>query len=843
MAMNASTHRGMKLAGLAVLVLVGLAVAGLLGLDWYLLSTARRQADGLSRRLGRPVAVEGVSTRLLGGLGVKVTGLAIGPAGDEGAPLLELRRAEVQADLWRALLSGGRELVVREAVLDGLSVNVVRLPGGTTNLERVIQALGSRDEAGSAAAPPAPPAPASDRSALRVDRAAVEKARITLLDRTVAGATPLTIDDLDVEVRQLAAGRPLEVIVQAAALSATRNLLVRLRTAPLPPSLSPTLEAVTLQLQPTDLDPLAPFLPASLGLRGGRLQADLVVALGAAIPGGTGPTTVKGTLVGTRLALASQEGGRRLDARLDADLTADATAGDVSIGRLEVALGPAGLTGRGRASGLRGEHPRLDGLELLARGLDLAVLADLYPPLRRQLGGAVVAGPIGLTLRGSGTEAGQAVRLELDLGPVRLGLPRRLEKAAGASMSLTARADLVPGGPVRFEATADLSGTDLRPGGTLAKKPGDPFSAAVAGRWRGAKDGGELTIDRLDVVLLGDRLSGKGRATLGGTARQPTVRFAADLTGERLDLDRALLPAAPERREEGAPAGGKAPGDRWAGVSGTLACRLGLVRLHKADLREVVALVRVEEDTVTLEEARLQAFGGRASAAGTSLRLAHPDAPAALKAELTGVAAEQALAAVSDHQVLSGALDVTLALTSRGWSPEALRRSATGTLRGVLRGGTFHGKDLVSGVMGPLAGRLPAASARVQDLGKTASIGDLPFSLALADGLARLEKPLRVETAQGILEITGGFRLDGALEMPARLSISPEAVARLTGGRARPAGAVPVDFKLAGQAWSPRIEGLGLEAALKAIGGEVVKGGARKLGDEAKKALEGWLGK
>jgi AsmA protein len=111
------------LLGAAAVVLI-LVVVGVLCLDRVLLSTARQQAARLSGELHRPIAVEGVATRLWGGLGVKVTGLSVGPGPGEGRPLVEVQRAEVSVAVLRALLSGGKEISVREAVVQGVRLNV-----------------------------------------------------------------------------------------------------------------------------------------------------------------------------------------------------------------------------------------------------------------------------------------------------------------------------------------------------------------------------------------------------------------------------------------------------------------------------------------------------------------------------------------------------------------------------------------------------------------------------------------------------------------------------------------------------------------------------------------------
>jgi len=866
-------------AGAIVLLLVLAVVAAAFALDGILLSQARKQAAALSAQLGRPVTVGGVKTTLLGGLGVRVTDLGVGAGAGEDVPLLTVQRAEVEIGLLRAIVSAGKQIHVRSAVVEGLHANVVKLPDGTTNAGRAADAY--------AKANPPTPAPSEQPSgragasrpppAIHIGRAAIENARISFLDRTTRGAKELAIDDLDVEVKDLEAGKPLELALRAAVLSAKQNLDVRLRAAPLPPTLEPTPETASVKLDPVDLAPLAPFLPASVGLERGRLSIDLAAGLGAAAPGGSGPTTLKGSI--RALGLAFREGGgRSLDVTFEADVDGDATKGSLRIGKLSLVAGPVTVSGTGRVSGLRDESPRFEGLEIVAKGLDPEAIAPYYPPLRKALGDAVVAGPIGLELRGTGTAGAQQLTLRVDLGPVRLAVPRQLAKAAGAPASLVARVDAAGGGRARFDATLDLAGVDLRPGESLAKKPGDPLRVSAAGSYRPEGDGAAIELSRLELVALQDQLAGTASVRLAGKGANATTRFEADLRGDHLDLDRLLLPS-PEEDGKAAP---RPPAPRpkptdpaaFRGLSGTAALRLGSLRMEKQEARNVVVRMKVEGDLLTFEEAKLEAFGGTVSAAGTTARLAGPDQPFEIALDLRDVAGAKALAMLSRHEVVDGKLDATVKLAGKASDPQAITKSLSGALSGVLGGGVFKGTDLVASVAGPLASKLPFAATKLKDRGETPLGKTLPFAFKIADGVAALEKPLAFDAAgQGTVSLEGGLGLDGTLRMPATFALAPELVARLTGGRARPSAPLPVAFRLAGPAWKPRVEGLSLDAAVAAIASQAAAGalgravgveggdarevaekkkaeaearareeadrGRKKLEDEAKKKLEG----
>ena len=838
------TRRWPKVVGVVVAVLVVVVAVGVLALDRILVSVARKETATLSQELSRPIGLEGIATKLWGGLGVKVTGVSIGPGPGEGVKLLELPRAEVSVGLLRALRSGGKEILVHQAVVHGLRVNVEKLADGTTNVERLARKLGERS-ARQAPPQPEPQAPAGKAGpppALEVGRAALEDARFAFLDRTTPGAKELYVDHLDAEVRDLAVGKPLELVVKAAVLASQQNLELRVKAAPLPPGLVPVPEQVTLKVQPIDLAPLAPFLPKTVGLQGGSFQADLQAALGAAVQGGSGPTKVLGGFKATQLAFAGQAGGKRLDASLDANLTADARAGDLDLQKLELVIGPAALSGHGRASGLLGASPKVEGLEITSRGLDPAVLTEYYPPLRKQMGGAVVAGPVGLTIRGQGSATAQRIDVKVDLTPVRLAVPHQLEKAAGAPMVLTAGADAAQGGGrIRFDGALDLAGVDLRPGEALAKKPGDPLSLKISGTYQKAGAGLEVAISQLLLNLLGDSLTGKGQVKLAGEGKSRTTRFDAELSGDRLDLDR-LLVQKPAEKKPAPPAGKASSSDAsaYAGLAGEARLRLGLLRIKGTEARNVLATVKVQEDAINLEKAQLEAFGGSVNAAGTLVRLAHPDEPFKVMTKVKGIEAAQALSLFTSQKVLSGNLDAEVELNGPGLGKVDLVKSLTGVVQGDLKGGVFHGKDLIASVAGPLAGKLPFAK-KVADGGSTSLGKDLPFAVKIVDGVAQLTKPLRFDTGQGQIELNGGVRLDGTLQMPATVALAPDVIAKITGGKLKPDAPIPLTFKLAGAATSPRIDGLDVSGAAKALASQAATGalgkalgglGAGGLGDQ-----------
>src|SRR6266446_1318482 len=704
--------RWQKILGIAAAIVVAVLVVLSFVLDGILTSKAREEAQKLSQEWGRPVQIGGVSTKFLTGLGARVSDVQIGAAPGEEVPLVDLKRVEVKVALLRAIFSGGKSVRVRSAEAEGLTVNVVRFPDGTTNLEKFQQKLSEKAEQKPKDEKP------SDLSYLQIDHAALLDGKVAFIDKATRGAKPVAIQHLDLTVNDLRSGKPLEIALKAAVLADGQNLDLRVKTAPLPPTLTPTPTSLVLRVNPPiDIGPLGPFVGKEVGLESGTL---------------------------------------------DADFKGDAVAGDVRIDKLRLDLGPAGITGKGSAKGLTSPSPRIEGLEIVSHDLDPARLSAYYPPLRSSIGNRL-SGPIGLTLRGSGTQAAQALELRVDLTPVKVEVPEQMTKAAGAPMTLVAHAKgaAAGGGPLRFDAMVDLAGADLRQGESLNKKPGDRLDLAVEGS-RTANKSSTNPQQRLELVdvkahVLGDELQGHGFFETKGAGTKATKLFGLQLASSHLDLDRMLLPST--KKQE------KKPLDpaTFRGLSGHAKVQIARLTLKKQTLTDIVADVIVQEDHVRINTAQLKAFGGTVNAGGTEMKLAHPEEPFHLVTKLESVGVESLLALSGTHKILTGKFNGGIDIRGAG----DLEKTLAGVLEGHVLDGAFLGKDIVASVTGPLAKALPFGLAgKTGEGGKTSLGKDLPFGVTIEKGVARLKEPLKVSRPEAEMTFSGGLRVDGTLDLP-----------------------------------------------------------------------------
>jgi AsmA protein len=511
----------------------------------------------------------------------------------------------------------------------------------------------------------------------------------------------------------------------------------------------------------------------------------------------------------------------------------------VQIDKLQLEIGPAGLSGKGRASGLTSPSPRIEGLTVVSHDLDPAKLAEYYPPLKKLLAPNTIAGPVGVSLSASGSQAAQALELKVDLTPVKLVVPAQLSKAAGAPMTLVAhvKGAAASGGPIRFDAKLELAGVDLRPGKSVDKAPGQRLDLAVEGARSSNKSSTDpeqkIELANLKAHILDDELQGAGWVELKGAGAKKTTKFELQLVSSGLNLDKLLIPST---KKEEKPLDPKT----FAGLSGHATVKIDKLTMKKQTVTDVVADVTMQEDAIQVKSARLKAFGGTVSADGSELKLAHPNEPFHLITRLDGVGLDNLVALGTDHKLLAGKFNGTVDLKGGGQERTDLAQSLAGVLDGHILDGVFYGKDLVASVSGPLARSLPFGLAGKEGQGGVTGLGkDLPFGVTLEHGVAKLKKPIQVTRPEAELSFSGGIRVDGTLDLPGTVSLAPQTIAAITGGKVKPSQSIPVNLRLVGPAWNPSVADLDLKPAVAQI---VKEGGAalvgRALGVDTSKAQE-----
>ena len=205
----------------------------------------------LEKAIGRPVRVERISLGWNNGIAIRLQGLAIDEDAAKAEPLLKV---DLASALVRLLPLLRKEVEVSSVVLTRPTIHVARDAQGNINL------LGLAAVAGPAAASSRATTPDGAAVSLSVDSLRLEGGALHWTDATTNPPTDLWVKALEVTVKNIAVGQPLDVDVSGALAGEIPNMRFIGRVM-LPSSTSPgSLEQATLRV---DQVPLDRFLPPS----------------------------------------------------------------------------------------------------------------------------------------------------------------------------------------------------------------------------------------------------------------------------------------------------------------------------------------------------------------------------------------------------------------------------------------------------------------------------------------------------------------------------------------------------------------------------------------------------
>lgn len=503
-----------------------LAVYFLVDFDRLVGEQVQALKPSIEEALGRKVEVGAIRTGFFPTLGATVESISVAGKGEGDPPLLSAGPTSIDISIWKAILTFGRTLEVKEIALRGPRVHLERDPEGRLSIDDLLEAKGDGGEDDSP--------PASLPAGFRVGEVRIEQAAIELVDRTVSPAVTAVIDRIDLRVRDIARERPIDVKLALAALAKEQNVFLSFVAGPLPslpPEGLPPLRDLRFQAKEVDLAALAPYLgDAGKQIRSARLSAEL--ALPRFAP--SSPLEVDGSLT---LAGARLEGGTPFDLVVRTRSRLDPEAGDLSIDDLLVDLGGMKLLAKGKASSLH-SVPRFEGMEVRSEGLDLGKALAFLPSAAASLPeGSRLAGPLAILARASGTVEEQRVHLSVDLGEADLLLPGILAKPAGTPLSLQGDASLAKDGATIEGIRFRLAELDLAASGAIPSFSPPAYDVSIR-----AKPFSFDSVARLAPSIseslrnAGASAAGQGSVEghLKGGERNVDLRLAASLLGADL---------------------------------------------------------------------------------------------------------------------------------------------------------------------------------------------------------------------------------------------------------------------------------------------------------------------
>lgn len=529
-----------------------------------------------------------------------------------------------------------------------------------------------------------------------------------------------------------------------------------------------------------------------------------------------------------------------LPLRFDADVKKGKE--DAIINAVKLVIGKSSITGKGDVKGLGGKNERL--------ALDFGAVDLAFNDLRQALPGASSL-PAGGRLKGAVTLRG-ATALE------KLGVDvKNLDMVFGASVIRgsvsvdnldTPKLDVdLPTLTLAFDDIRGLSAStaDLPAGGRFdgaLKLKGDTAKKATMSV--------DATIKRLQVA----------KSDLAGTLSVKNLdkpQFTMSTTSDMLDVDalRAAFgggdddPSTPPKKNENPSGLSKSSRDTLAGVNGraTLSAKRALVKgMTMSNFKGVLVMSRGVAKFETLE---FGFYGGTVTANGTLLDLPSEKTKYDLRLSGTNIDFGAVVAAHTPvGRVFKGVVSPKLEVKGRGLAPGDFAISADGPAALSFKSLVIGGLD----VLGPIGAAMKAsgkasgfnAAAAKKEPGLT--LMDFTALTKFAGGKLRLDKPVEANTPMGRMKIEGASGLDNTLDLRSTLSLTPQMIASMTGGKVKVKDPVPVPMKIGGTWDKPQVTGVDVKALLLAVVGDAAKGvidkGKDAATDAAKDAVGNLLG-
>ncbi|HXV37557.1 MAG TPA: AsmA-like C-terminal region-containing protein, partial [Myxococcota bacterium] len=488
--------RKLLIAFAVLLVLAGGLWYAAHNLNRYLEENRDWLAEQASTALGRPVAFDEIGVSLRGGLGARVTSVAIGD--DPAFGKEDFLRAERIHAVIRILPALRGRYEVSRIELDAPAIRIIKTRQGF-NFDSI--ARGSKPEE---------PAPGPKAIPFVVSALRIRDGVIVFEDRTASPPSELRVEQLAFSANDVSLDRAIELELAAAILGAREP---NLRAAG---TLGPLGSAADAARAPVDLRvDFGPFVIDRLK------QLALV---GASVPrelGSPDPIALGVTLSGTRDALATRVSMDASDAavsygdqfrkpkgvRFALDAEVERSAEAIEFDKLELELARARLTGSGRI-GLAPDMP-ID-LQLSGSDVPLDGWGDLFPAAAA----VDTSGALDLQLRAK--------------GPARGGRVPRIE-GTFALQELSARK---PGGDLEIEGlttTLSLKGDRAELPPTDFRLNGNPVRVAASVKQLSNFDTDfSVSSPAFDIAALG--AGGKGveqREVIEGLELRGNARLAS----------------------------------------------------------------------------------------------------------------------------------------------------------------------------------------------------------------------------------------------------------------------------------------------------------------------------
>ncbi|GAB4288733.1 MAG: hypothetical protein Kow0090_01130 [Myxococcota bacterium] len=448
--------KALKIIGIIGGIFVGLFILGgvilylTVDIDKIVNEQKEKFLPEVEKQIGRKVTIGPISTTLLTGIGVDIQDVKVEKnlnLKEDDRPFVSIKKLGIRIDTIKAIVTMGKSLELSAIYVDGLQVNIIRLPDGSMSFDDILKKLaeGAPPEKVEKEKPPEEPAPPTELTKeqielikrVKIGYIGMENASFRFYDMATGGAPAESfIKDFDFVMKDIRITDPIKLNLNMAAFAEKQNVFIEVVVGPLPENLKiegmPKIPKVSIDIREVDLGNISPYLGSAMPLK--ITKANFSMKYDFKDLSLEKPLPIKGFLELKNLLM---EGGKQFDFRVDTDLVVDAEKLNADINKLDLKIGEILFSIKGKFSNLK-DAPTFKGFSFETKNLNLSKLISYYPELKKSLPpGFDMPGDMLIDLKADGDVKGQKLTFLFDASKTRLFMKDTVDKPSGEPLKLS----------------------------------------------------------------------------------------------------------------------------------------------------------------------------------------------------------------------------------------------------------------------------------------------------------------------------------------------------------------------------------------------------------------------